>query len=147
MDLMINWLGGNADLALSGADLAIEDGLKSAVITSLFTDARCSKDELPEWETDRRGWWGDGLDDLDGKKVRRGSKLWLLAREKQTEATRQRAQDYASEALAWLVEEGAAEAVSVTAQWAGRSLLSLLVRITLPDGADWTDTFETKAGG
>ena len=49
-----------ADMSLIGIDLATEEGLYTAVVISLFTDARADKDdELPAGENDsRRGWWG-----------------------------------------------------------------------------------------
>ncbi|EGJ50258.1 phage GP46 family protein [Desulfocurvibacter africanus] len=147
MDLLLDWTSDCADLTLSRADLATEQGLQSACILSLFTDARCDADELPEGETDSRGWWGDGLDGLDGTPVRRGSKLWLLGREKQVERTRQRAEEYAAAALQWLVTDGHAKAVAVSASWEGRGLLLLRVAVTLPDSRIWTLQNTVSTGG
>jgi len=121
----------SGDLALSSGDLATEDGLRTAVAISLFTDRRAGADELPEGESDSRGWWGDGLAG-EGEGLT-GSKLWLIAREKQTEAVRQRAEEYAREALAWLVEDGHAEAVSVSASWQDRGVLGLAIAIVVSD--------------
>jgi phage gp46-like protein len=107
--------------------LAQDDGLATAVLLSLFLDRRAGPDDpLPDG-TDRRGWLGDALaEDAD----RIGSRLWLLSREKQVEETRRRAEEYAEEALAWLVEDGLAESVAVSAAWAGIGWLDLRVTIT-----------------
>jgi len=121
----------SGDLALSCCDLAKEDGLRTAVTISLFTDRRADANELPEGESDPRGWWGDGLADEGEGPI--GSKLWLIAREKQTETVRQRAEEYAREALVWLVEDGHAEAVSISASWLERGVLGLAVEVHVSD--------------
>ena len=107
------------DIAVSGGDLARDDGLRTAVLISLFTDALARPDdEIPDGTDDRRGWWGNLP--LAGEPADPiGSRLWLLARAKRTEETRRRAQTYAQDALAWMVADGVAAAVTVTAEWAG----------------------------
>lgn len=119
------------DLGVRDFDLAHEDGLRSAVLISLFTDARASEDELPEGESDRRGWWGDALSDGDAT----GSLIWLLEREKETPEVAARAEAYAREALAWMVTDGVATAVAVSAAWVARGRLEVEAAITLPDGS------------
>jgi phage gp46-like protein len=128
-----------ADLALDadGLGLATDAGLTTAVVLSLFTDARAADgDELPAGETDRRGWWGDLAPLAPGYQL--GSRLWLLKREKQTDAVLRRAELYAEAALAWLIEAGAARAVQVTATAPRQGLLWLAIRIERPDGAAQT---------
>lgn len=131
MDLLLWYNGVAADLRVSGRDLLADDSLYTAVVISLFTDARArAEDELPpELDgEDRRGYWGDGL---EGESV--GSRLWLLAREKDTARVRARAEQYAREALAWLVSEGLARAVDVTAAHPQGGVCQLAVRVTYPD--------------
>ena len=121
------------DLALAGYDLATEDGLRTAVIISLFTDRRAeADDEIPDGGDDRRGWWADPA---------MGSRLWLLARAKETPDTLTRARAYAIEALQWLIDDGVATAVDVTAEWARRGVLGLRVVITLADRGRYDDVF------
>ncbi len=112
------------DLALAGddatRDLEGDAGLLTAVIISLFTDARARDDDpLPDERvgvpSDRRGWWGDHVSApaAGGAQARPqslGSRLWLLWREKDLDVVVARAQAYAEEALAWLTAEGAATA-------------------------------------
>jgi len=122
---------GAADLALNATGaMAGDDGLQTAVLLSLFLDARARPDDGAEGH--RRGWVGDAFTPED----RVGSRLWLLKREKQTEETRRRAEDYANEALAWLVEAKLATSVSVTAAWVARSVLGLTVSIATPGGIE-----------
>lgn len=133
-DLRLIWdvASGAADLTVAGADLDSDDGLGTAVIISLFTDRRVADDELPAGESWRRGYWGDSLNDEPGDET--GSKLWLLGRAKQTPAVLVRAEEYAQEALAWLVDDGIARAVAVVAAWIARGVLSLCVTIDMREG-------------
>lgn len=97
------------DLSLEANDLSREQGLMTAVMISLFSDARADLEELPHGDTAQRGWWPDSEAD------RYGSKLWLLAREKTTSETVIKAKRWTEQALAWLVEDGICVAVDVTA--------------------------------
>lgn len=118
--------GEGALLLEASGRIARDAGLQSAVILSLFLDSRAGADDpLPPGSADRRGWLGDVLSPRPGDRF--GSRLWLLAREKQTEETRVRAEEYAAEALAWLVEDGLAESVTVAASWLRAQTLLLRV--------------------
>lgn len=130
------------DWAIAGAGLAEDDGLETAVLLSLFTDRRAEADDvLAGASDDRRGWWADQTLDVAGDKI--GSRLWLLAREKQTNAVLVRAQEYAEEALAWLVQDGFARSVAVTAEIVRSGLLGLTVEIARSDKPAAKYRFET----
>ena len=82
-DIGLFWDRDSADFAIEANDLATDDGLETAVSLSLFTDRRAEDgDALPSGDADRRGWWGDDFPAVDGDRM--GSRLWLLARSKQT---------------------------------------------------------------
>lgn len=116
-DIALRWVDGKGDVSVSAGDLLMEGGLQSAVMLSLFMDARAEDaDVLPDGETDRRGWWGDQFAQEDNDRI--GSKLWLLWREKRVPETLRRAQQYAEQALAWLKGDGVATAVTVTTAFA-----------------------------
>lgn len=131
MDAALKWDIDHADLVLDGDDLATDERLDTAVILSLFTDARAEPGEIDPGD-DPRGWWGDTFASRDGDQL--GSKLWLLRREKQLPAVLQRAKDYAEDALAWLLEDGIASAVTVNAEFTERGTLGLAVEIHRPNG-------------
>ena len=119
-DLKLTWNGWGADATVEGHDLALEDGLATAVILSLFLDARARADDaLPDGGTDRRGFWADTV----------------------APAVLRRAHDYAAEALRWLVEDGVASRVDVSAAMPRLGLLSLAVNITLVNGESSTYAF------
>ena len=139
-DIRLVWDGSGADCAVRLADLEREDDIETAVILSLLLDARARDDDaLPDGSGDRRGWWADSAAPA-AEGDRTGSRLWLLSREKTLPEVLRRARDYAEEALAWLLEDGAAKNVSVHAAMPRRGLLALTVVITLPDDTARTFT-------
>jgi phage gp46-like protein len=123
------------DFAVERGDLVVDRTLATPMLAALFSDRRARPDDalpqgsggflVPSAANPRRGWVGDAL---DGQGRRLGSLLWLLEREKQTDATRLRAVAYASEALAGLAAR-TGMAASVEAQWVRRGTLGLAVRL------------------
>lgn len=140
-DFKLTWNGWGADATVEGHDLVLEDGLATAVILSLFLDARARADDaLPDGGTDRRGFWADTVAPA-AERDRTGSRLWLLSREKTLPEVLRRAHDYAAEALRWLVDDGVASRVDVSATMPRLGLLSLAVNITRVTGESSTYAF------
>lgn len=138
------------DCGMEAGDLVAEGSLRTAVILSLFLDRRAEDDDiLPNGSDDRRGWWADtvapmtdygiGGGSASGDHI--GSRLWLLSREKQLAGVLERARHYAEEALTWLVEDGVATAVQVTATNPRQGWLVLEVTVTLSDTSEYRETF------
>ncbi len=123
------------DMKIEDGDFATDSGLENAVLLSLFLDARADDDdELPDLETDRRGWWGDeffGGEDEDHI----GSKLWLIAREKQTDDILELANRFSEESLQWMIDDGVTDRVTVTSTF-GENSINLKVEIAKPDDED-----------
>lgn len=130
------------DVSLSVDDLATDEGLRTAVILSLFSDRRVDTEELPIEEKSRRGWWGDLFAEITGDQI--GSRLWLLAREKRTTETRNKAEDYAAEALQWMLDDGIASDISVSADFDSNGALAIQVLITKPNGDAVPFKFESN---
>lgn len=129
-DLAIQFTDGLADLVLTGGDLLLDDSLLPAVMVSLGTDRRAAASDLiPDGTDDRRGWWADFLE-ADAM----GSRLWLLARAKNTPDTLTEAQDYTAEALQWLVADGIWSAMNIKASAPDRQTLLIRIRPTYPNG-------------
>jgi phage gp46-like protein len=151
------------DWLLAPPGLAVDRDLETAVLLSLFTDASArADDELPDTSDDRRGWWGNWE---SPETIELGSRLWLLTRAVSTEETRQRAEEYAAEALAWMLEDSeewgrVATSVDVAAEWlevgpVPPATLALQIRIVRDDGtvydrryaAAWADLFTAPPMG
>jgi phage gp46-like protein len=135
-------MASGADYALLDFALDTDDGLETAVVLSLFTDARANDDDqLPAGQTDRRGWWGDAYAPVEGDRI--GSRLWLLRRSKQLQSSLNEAREYAEEALAWMVEDGVAQRVEVVAYIPRFEVLGLAVDIYKPDGSVFRRRYES----
>jgi len=114
------------DVLLEAGDLVDESSLESALLLSLFTDARATVEELERYGGENpRGWWGDADAVVPGDIF--GSKLWLLEREVDTRETLARAREYAEQAVAWIVADGLADSVPVLAEYPRRNMLALQV--------------------
>lgn len=108
-DLAVIWVNGAGDLSIDGHDFEVDESLTTAVILSLFTDRAVAEDELEDG-MQNQGWWGDSYSDEPW-----GSKLWLLRRKKSSEEVVNDAEDYAYEALDWLMNDGFIDSIIVNA--------------------------------
>lgn len=136
---------GMLDISLDGADLLAEDSLASAVALSLLSDRTAQAHEV-DAGADRRGWWADAYADIAGDAF--GSRLWLLGRQKQLPGVVQRARTYITEALQWLVDDGLATGLEVTAFIPRTGWLFVDVKLTLREGSrrfrfEWDDESQT----
>lgn len=120
LDPDIVWNGVVGDLALTALTDPVNPGglkageaLKTAVIIALMTDRRVEATELRDGDVNR-GWPGDAFDLQSGETVL-GSRLWLLRRRALTPDVERVAEDYANEALAPLLSQGAFARFDVTA--------------------------------
>jgi phage gp46-like protein len=128
------------DWSVSGGQLVTDSGLETAVLISLFTDRRVSDTS----EGDSRGWWGDSYPDIQGDQI--GSRLWQLAREKQTTALL-KARQYALEALQWMVTDGLVSRVNVNASVASQNALFLDISLQRSTGKLQQLRFKAFWGG
>ena len=116
--------------------------LRAAILQSLFSDARALPREVqdPNPPGALRGFWADLVSPIKGDV--QGSKLWLLKRRKQDEQTRKDAEEYASDGLAWLIEDGWAHEVSCEASWTRRGWLGLQIRLKFNTAYVYNEFYE-----
>lgn len=123
-----------ADLAIDDlGSPAVSDDLETAIILSLGSDARALPDDpLPDDSGDKRGWCGDVTppDGLSSDSY--GSRLWLLSREKQLASTLVRAEQYARDALEWMIGDGIADRVEVSASFPATGVLQFVIDVYRP---------------
>jgi phage gp46-like protein len=119
----------HGDWQFVAPDLESDASPESAVLLSLFTDRLAEPDDvLPDSQSsDRRGWWAD----TNSPEGPLGSKLWLLVREKVTETVRVRAEQYAAEALQWMVDDDVADSITVAAAWSRQTPGMLMIEVGL----------------
>ena len=115
---------GALDLALAAdGDLLADNGLHTAILTSLFSDARHDR---------QRGWWADSV---VGRVT--GSRIWVLRQEgKQQVDTLRKAEQYSAESLQWLLDDRIAEDLAIAATWSAvqRGYMHLGVKVLLRKG-------------
>ena len=119
------------DIRLEDGDFIADDGLETVIITALFTDKRVRNDQLPDFATDKRGWWGDMVSEVDQDRI--GSRLWTLARSKISNETLRLYEDYSREALQFLIEDGIANQIEVSASYNDNFHLILSINVRRPN--------------
>lgn len=118
-----------SDLELELGDLKTDEGLVSAVLVSLWSDARArADDDIPDGGNDVRGYWGQETgDDF-------GSRLWLYDRSKMGSETENDVREAAESALRWLVAEEIASEVRVATSRGG-TLHEIRLEVEIVRGA------------
>lgn len=142
----IVWDGARGDFVVSARDgLQAESPLKTAVTMLLFSDVRGTDSEMERAdESDKRGWFGDGVDvaTADGE-APLGSRLWLYRREALTDAIARKFDDEARRCLQPLIDQGAVARIDVSATVIGLETLRLTVDLYGRDGAKaFSDRFD-----
>lgn len=122
------------DFAIQNMDLALDAGLETAVLISIFSDRRVTLEKLPDGETDQHGWWGDEFLETAGDQI--GSELWTLARAKRTVATLTQAKQFILEALQWMIDDGVASSIGADVQWNPDGTLAGQIAIQRPNARD-----------
>lgn len=130
-----------SDLQLEAGDLKTEGGLVTAVLVSLWSDARArDDDQIPDNSKDPRGYWGEVAGDEFG------SRLWLYDREKATDATANNLREAATAALGWLIAEDIAASVTVSTSQGRRHEILLDVEIVRSGSRVWAHLWDAIEG-
>lgn len=119
------------DIGIDAGDLIADNGLETAVAISLFSDRRVSEEELPQLETDKRGWWADPTLDNDQDLI--GSRLWTTERAKVTNETLRRSEELCKEALLWMQEDGIADEITIQSEYNESKQMITTVKISRPN--------------
>ena len=123
-----------ADIAVQNGDIGLDQGLRTAVIVSLFTDRPALPGDKIPAGLSRRVWWGFAYLGFVF-----GSRLWLLKRTVITQAVLNLMQDYAIEALQWLVDDRVAGSIAVVATQTGVNSVNLNITINRQGGSNQFD--------
>jgi len=124
------------DLRYKDGDLVAEPGLTTAVLLSLFCDARANDDSGITNPDEKRGWWGDLLDPVQSV-AGLGSNLWLLGREKVTQSVMNLVEQYILDALQWMLDDGVVQKLDVTVERQGSvetPVLAAAIKLSFADG-------------
>lgn len=113
-----------ADFVIGDVGLQTDSGLNTAILISLFSDGR---------QDGQGGWWGDSYPDDSGL-AQASSLLWTLRRAKLTPDTLREAERLAKAALQWIVEDGLAGQITVSASIPRADWLALDINLQRPSG-------------
>ena len=116
-DLLLTMTEDGADIAVIAGQPAMDGGLSTAVLLSLWT--------LP-------GWWGDALTDDPAEKG--GCELETALQGTLSVQTMLDAEEAVRKALAWMVTAGIAARVTVAGQIPRADVLYLTITIDEPSG-------------
>lgn len=127
---------GIIDMAFTVGDIAPDDGLETAVLISLFADARATEDLIDpiDRDGDLRGYWGDVQSQVAGDST--GSLLWTVRRAKQLTRTLAKVKEYAEASLKWMLDDAVADSVTVTATYPRLGWMLLEVFIYRPGSSN-----------
>ncbi len=126
--VLVPFQTGMWDVAINAeGDFDSVDALDTAILVSLFTDARADASQiaLPEL---RRGWIGnESTPDFE-----LGGLVWLYYQERLTRTVLNGIADAARRSLKWMVDEGIALAVRAEATPVGSGRLDLRIELERP---------------
>lgn len=121
------------DLVIENGDLKADNGLQTASLISMFSDKRITLEELPRGYTDQRGWWADAIADVEDDKI--GSKFWVLvANGKLSDKSPIELENIMRDAFEWLLDDGIAASVDVSAARDGSNNIVGSATISKPSG-------------
>lgn len=125
-----------------GGPIVLTDSLHPVVLLMLASDREYAPDRRRMDDAERRGWWGDGLNDDPADRT--GSLLWKRRSLKDSVATRKLLADDIKQALAPLKSAGIAKTIDVTVErWEPPSgVVAALIAITSSTGKRWTINWE-----
>lgn len=121
------------DIDIRRWEIEYDDGLETAVLTSLFSNRRVEASELQRGEVERGGWWGDAV--ANENRSLTGSRLWrIIDRGKATAEALEEVREACLEALQWLIDDMIAESVVVETSYLNRETMLIQIEIVKPSG-------------
>ena len=121
------------DLNVSENVLETVDGLETAIIVSLLTDARAPASQV-QTPSRRRGWVGNIVTADSGRQL--GSRLWTFYQSRLTDAVLNDISVAAQESLNWMVEDGLAKSVVASALRNDSRSVTVNIAITTIEGKE-----------
>lgn len=119
--------GQTYDLVIGdNGDFEVTEGLDTALIVSLLSDARASESEVAN-PAQRGGWLGNLVFPRENSQL--GSLLWLVQQRRRTTGNLNLAIDQVKKALQWFIDDGLAKEIDVTGsltQGGGEIAISIL---------------------
>lgn len=128
-DISLNENSGYMDIAWAeNGDLETKDSLDTAILMSIFDEARADESEVAIPQL-RRGWVGNETTEP----FEQGSKQWLFEQERITGSTLIDLRDVIKSALNWMLEENIADNIIVDKPFLKLGVVCVNIRFTRGD--------------
>jgi len=122
------------DIQIENREVVRDPGLETSVLISILTDRRAGADDiLPDNTGDKRGWWGDALNEAGDAD---GSLFWLYSRSGISNDTIFKIEESIIESLQWMKDDGLADEISVSVIRVDTYQIDVNVTIHRPTGDD-----------
>jgi phage gp46-like protein len=131
------------EIERNGGPIVLTDSIHAVVLLLLTCDREDEPDRHRMDDAERRGWWGDGLNDDPGDRT--GSMLWRRKGLKDSPATRKLLHDDIVQALKPLKSAGIAKSIDATLERyePPSGVISAKIVITSSTGKRWTVNWES----
>lgn len=129
-----------------GGPIVLSDSLHSPVLLTLTSDREFEPDRRRMDDAERRGWWGDGLNEDPADRY--GSMIWKRKGLKDSPATRKILVDDIKQALSWMKSLGIAKSIDVIVERyePPSGVIAAQIEITNSTGKRWTIYWEETLG-
>lgn len=130
------------DIERDGGPIVLTDSLHPAVLVSLMSDREYVPDRRTMEDAERRGWWGDALNDDPADRT--GSLLWKRMGGKDSPAMRKLLADDIKQALSWMKALGIAKKIDPTIERYDpiAGIIAAAIKITNAMGQKFTVNWE-----
>ena len=122
---------GYYDIAFENGNIKGVDGLESAILVSLFTDARASSGDVRD-PLMRRGWLGNILNE-DNRQL--GSTLWLADQARADQNTANFLKREVKNCLNWMLEDGIIKYMSIATEIISSYTIKISINLVNNSGA------------
>lgn len=132
--------GGGGDLVVRDGDLVLDHGLRSNVLSTLFSDQRRVEalPDDPQRDADPRGYWADT------PQARFGSLLWTMDQARLTDRELAQLEQYAAAALQWMIDAEIARKITATALRIGLDGVELTVELERAVPIRWQQLWDAE---
>lgn len=119
------------EIAKKGGDFDTVDGFETAILVSLFTNARRDESDISN-PLNRGGWIGNWRTAKRPREL--GGLCWTVEHERLTREVLNIARENAKNALAWMIDDGLCRNVEVMTEPQNQSKIQYNIAITSRDG-------------
>lgn len=143
VDIKINKTNTIWDISFTNGDLTSTNSLDTAVLMSLYTDARASNSEVPEIQR-RRGWWGNIVSNYPDYQI--GSKLWLLYQARLNQNTLNLVKTYIYNCLSWMIDDGYITNIGIDTEATSNEGILVGIVLSISQNIVYNNSFQLWVG-